>query len=158
MLRILFVCMGNICRSPTAEAVFRYALAQHGLADRVEADSAGTEAYHVGEPPDSRARQAAQKRGYDMSTIQARQITIQDFGRFDFVLAMDRRVFAELRRLCPPECVDRLQPYMTYASRHAEEEVPDPYYAGAQGFEHVLDLIEDATAGLIDVAKTRLEQ
>lgn len=158
MFRILFVCMGNICRSPTAEAVFRYALAQNGLADRVEADSAGTEAYHVGEPPDSRARQAAQKRGYDMSRIRARQITTQDFARFDLVLAMDKLVFAELRRHCPPESVDRLKPYMTYASRHAEEEVPDPYYGGAQGFEHVLDLVEDVTAGLIDVAKTRLDR
>lgn len=155
---VLFVCMGNIRRSPTAEAVFRHSLVQNALEDFIEADSAGTEAYHVGDAPDIRARQTALKRGYDMSGIRARQITPSDFKRFDLILAMDNRVLSALLPLCPSEYADRLKPYVTYALKYTVEGVPDPYYGGSGGFERVLDLIEDVTGGLIETLKKRIDR
>ena len=153
---ILFVCMGNICRSPTAEAVVRRAVKERGLADSITLDSAGTDAYHVGQTPDPRAQQAARGRGYDLSGIRARRISPQDFERFDLILAMDRAVLASLRRACPAEHSDRVALFMNYAEQYQEDDVPDPYYGGREGFEHVLDLIESACDGLILAVKTRV--
>ena len=149
MIRICFVCMGNICRSPTAEGVFRRKLQQHGLADRVEVASAGTHAYHVGEAPDPRAQSAAARRGYDLSKIRARKIAVQDVDYFDLILAMDRDNLSVLERVFPQARHDRLGLVMNYASASGEVDVPDPYYGAGQGFDRVLDLIEDATDGLI---------
>ena len=147
---VLFVCMGNICRSPTAEAVFRHTLRQRRPIESIEVDSAGVDAYHVGESPDQRAQRAAKKRGYDLSGIRARDVTVQDFQRFDLILAMDKRVLRILRQTCPPEYADRLGLYMVYAHHFTEDEVPDPYYGSNDGFERVLDMIEDATQGLLE--------
>ena len=142
--------MGNICRSPTAEAVFRARVAEAGLAQHILIDSVGTHDYHIGKPPDTRAQRAASQRGYDMSMLRGRQIEVADFSRFDFVLAMDCDNLGILRRLCPEMERGRLGLFMEYASRrHAEGEVPDPYYGGADGFERVLDMVEDASEGLL---------
>lgn len=146
---ILFVCMGNICRSPTAEGVARGVAAKLGLQDRFEFDSAGTHGYHVGEPPDLRAIRAAAARGYDLSTLRARQVNPYDFVRFDRILAMDRDNLALLRRACPEQHLGKLGLLLDFASGNDEDEVPDPYYGGPEGFEHVLDLVETAAAGLI---------
>jgi len=149
MTRILFVCTGNICRSPTAEGVTKHILKNNALYSFIEVDSAGTQGYHVGEPPDRRSQLAAQKRGIDLSGLRARQVHPADFKRFDLLLAMDRDHLATLNRDCPPEYRDKLSLFMRYASRFKIDEVPDPYYGGAQGFEAVLDMIEDAASGLI---------
>lgn len=141
--------MGNICRSPTAEGVLRRKLQQHGLADRVEVASAGTHGYHVGEAPDPRAQSAAARRGYDLSKIRARKIAVQDVDYFDLILAMDRDNLAILERVFPQERHDRLGLVMNYATDSGEVDVPDPYYGAGQGFDRVLDLIENATDGLI---------
>ncbi len=145
--RILFICMGNICRSPTAEAVFRKRMEELGLA--LELDSAGTIDYHAGEPPDRRARQAGEKRGYDFSQILARQISCQDFVHFDLILAMDRQNYTDLMSRCPERHRHKLKLFMSYAPRAGVDEVPDPYYGGDQGFEQVLDLIEAASDGVL---------
>jgi protein-tyrosine phosphatase len=150
MTRILFICMGNICRSPTAEAVTRALVERAGLADVVELDSAGTHGYHVGEPPDRRATEAGARRGYDLSRLRARQVGSSDYARFDLLLAMDKANLESLQRNCPPDARNKLRLFLAYARRHREEEVPDPYYGGVGGFERVLDLIEDAAEGLID--------
>lgn len=147
--RILFVCMGNICRSPTAEGVTRALAERHGMADLFEFDSAGTHGYHIGNPPDKRARQAAAGRGYDLSALKARQVSDIDFVRFDRILAMDRDNLALLRKACPDEHREKLGLFLDFASLAEVEEVPDPYYGGPEGFEHVLDLIEDAANGLL---------
>jgi protein-tyrosine phosphatase len=146
---ILFVCTGNICRSPTAEAVFRARVENAGLERHILIDSAGTHDYHVGELPDVRAQHAALRRGYDMSRLRGRQVGTADFVRFDYVLAMDAANLALLKRLCPPERHGCLGLFLEYASRHREREVPDPYYGGADGFERVLDMVEDAAEGLL---------
>lgn len=148
--RILFVCMGNICRSPTAEGVTRMLAEKQGVAAFFEFDSAGTHGYHVGNPPDARARQAAAKRGYDLSPLKARQVSDFDFERFDRILAMDRDNLALLRQACPQEHHGKLGLFLEYASRSVGDEVPDPYYGGPEGFERVLDMIEDAATGLLD--------
>ena len=145
--RVLMVCMGNICRSPTAEAVLRALAAQRGIA--VEVDSAGTHGYHTGEPPDARAQAHGARRGYDLASLRARRAQPDDFERFDLVLAMDRDNLDHLRAICPPAGQPRLRLLMEFASRHRVDEVPDPYYGGADGFEYVLDLIEDACDGLL---------
>lgn len=155
-ISVLFVCMGNICRSPTAEAVFRKVLHDHGLLDRVEVDSAGTHGYHVGEPPDPRTQRAAETRGYDMSAIRARKVAAQDLEYFDLVLAMDRSNLENLQRICLPEYSTRLGLFMNYARAFDDEEVPDPYYGLGHGFDLVLDMIEDASAGLLVEIKKRL--
>lgn len=146
---IVFVCMGNICRSPTAEAVFRRCAENAGLAGHVLIDSAGTHDYHVGEPPDSRAQQAARQRGYDMSSLRGRQVEEGDFRRFDYVLAMDRANLSTLQRLMPPDGNARVQLFLDYARHYAGCEVPDPYCGGTEGFERVLDMVEDASEGLL---------
>lgn len=148
--KILLVCMGNICRSPTAEGVLRTMIALEGLEHRFELDSAGTHGYHEGEPPDLRTRQAAAHRGYDLSRLRARQVRESDFIRFDLILAMDRNNLALLRRACPPGYREKLGLYLDYAEGIDISEVPDPYYGGPEGFEQVLDLVEAAARGLID--------
>jgi protein-tyrosine phosphatase len=142
--------MGNICRSPTAEGVLRTHVERAGLADGVEIDSAGTHAYHVGEPPDPRSQKVAASHGYNLSKLRARRVVTADFLRYDFILAMDRSNLAMLREACPGEEQHRLGLLLDYAQGAVEDEVPDPYYGGPEGFERVLDLIEAASAGLIE--------
>ncbi|MFQ5469397.1 MAG: low molecular weight protein-tyrosine-phosphatase [Gammaproteobacteria bacterium] len=149
MIKVLFVCMGNICRSPTAEGVFIDKLANAGLQDGVEVDSAGTHAYHVGHPPDVRAQEAALKRGIDISSQVARRVVEQDFEQFDYVLAMDLDNLEILETICPTQYRQRLNLFLKFAPQLPENEVPDPYYGGAKGFDRVLDLIEAASDGLI---------
>ena len=156
MYSVLFVCMGNICRSPTAEGVFRRQLKTTNLDRLVTADSAGTHAYHIGEAPDLRAQRAAAGRGYDLSGIRARKIVVQDMSHFDLVLAMDRKCLDAIRVICPPEYVERLALFMDYAQKFSEGEVPDPYYGAGDGFERVLDMVEDASAGLLEAIKKRI--
>ena len=150
MIRVLFVCMGNICRSPTAEGIFRAQVHAAGLANLIATDSAGTHGYHVGEPPDSRAIEAAARRGIDITDLRARRVEVDDFKRFDLVLAMDRENLAQLNRLCPRDAVERPRLFMDFAPHIEAPDVPDPYYGGADGFEHVLDLVEAASRGLLD--------
>lgn len=147
-MRVLFVCLGNICRSPTAEAVFRAKLVDTELAMRVECDSAGTTGYHAGESPDRRAVEAARRRGYDMSHLRARQVRDEDFEEFDLILAMDRNNLADLCRRADKRVHHKLKLFLEYAAG-PEREVPDPYYGGRDGFDHVLDLVERASDGLI---------
>lgn len=158
MIKVLFVCMGNICRSPTAEGVFRHLLRQHRLEGSIEVDSAGTHGYHVGEPPDPRTQRAAAVRGYDLSNIRARKVAPGDLEYFDLVLAMDKRNLDVLRHMCPPQFMNRLQLFMSYARNFDDEEVPDPYYGLGHGFDLVIDMVEDASAGLIEALQMRLAQ
>lgn len=148
-ITVLFVCMGNICRSPTAEAVFRHYVESAGLSEHILVDSAGTHDYHIGDPPDSRTQNAARQRGYDMSDLRGRQVEAGDFQRFDYVLAMDRTNLANLQSITPPDSNTQARLFLEYSRHHAEREVPDPYYGGAEGFERVLDMIEDAAQGLL---------
>ncbi len=145
--RILFFCMGNICRSPTAEGVMRAKLVAGGL--DVDVDSAGTHGYHVGAPPDERSQEHAARRGYDLSPLRARRLVAEDFERFDLVLGMDDDNLAHAARLCPPAQRHRLKLLMSYAPQAGNPHVPDPYYGGEAGFEDVLDLVEAACDGLI---------
>ncbi len=153
MIRVLFVCMGNICRSPTAEGVFRKLLREKGLEDKVDVASAGTHGYHIGEAPDQRTQRAAARRGYDLSSIRARKIARQDLDYFDLILAMDRSSLEALHLVCPPERTDRLGLFMDYSKNFEDDEVPDPYYGLGQGFDLVLDMVEDATNGLLEMVK-----
>lgn len=153
---VLFVCMGNICRSPTAEGVFRHAVASAGLESKIRVDSAGTHGYHIGHPPDRRAQIAAERRGYDLANLRARQVTNRDFAEFDFVLAMDLDNLSTLKQLAPAEHHAKLGLFLEYSSARWGAEVPDPYYGGAQGFELVLDMAEDAAAGLLEHIKKKL--
>lgn len=148
---VLMVCMGNICRSPTAEAVLRHKLRAAGLEARVQVDSAGTHAWHAGAPPDMRSQRHATRRGYDLSALRAREVVDADFTRFDLILAMDWDNLALLEERCPPELQHKLQRLTQFARRHDSPVVPDPYSGGADGFEQVLDLIEDACDGFIEV-------
>ena len=152
---VLFVCLGNICRSPTAEGVFRAALKQVGMADRIVADSAGLGDWHVGSPPDRRAILAAQRRGYDLTKLRARQVELADFARFGWILAMDRAILRELEELRPGEFAGHLGLFLDFAPELGVHEVPDPYYGGQEGFERVLDLVEAASARLIDEMRQR---
>lgn len=147
-VQVLFVCLGNICRSPTAEGVFRSLLAREALESRVHVDSAGTAAYHVGSPPDQRAREAALRRGIDLSMIRGRQAEPVDIETFDYVLAMDQENHANLLAIAG-EHGHKVDLFMAYSSNFDESEVPDPYYGGPNGFEWVLDMIEDASEGLL---------
>lgn len=147
--RILFVCTGNICRSPTAEGVARGLAQRLGLADQFEFDSAGTHGYHVGEAPDPRSVAAARRRGYELAALRARRVSEFDFVGFDHILAMDREHQEWLRHACPPEQRTKLKLFLEFSEKFDEDEVPDPYYGGPQGFEHVLDLVEDAASHLI---------
>jgi len=150
VIRILFVCLGNICRSPTAQGVMARVLEEEGLAGLVEVDSAGTHAFHVGEPPDPRAQEAAARRGIDLGGYRARRITEADFARFDYILAMDRENLEALRAACPPQHAGKLRLLMEFAPDLGFDEVPDPYYGGPAGFEQVIDLVEAAVRGLVE--------
>ena len=148
-VRVLMVCMGNICRSPTAHGVLTQRVADAGLGDRIVVDSAGTHDYHVGRPPDERAQQHAARRGVDLSAQRARQLKAQDFDDFDLVLVMDDANQHAARALCPPGQRHKLRRLTDFCTRHRASEVPDPYYGGAAGFEAVLDLVEDACDGVL---------
>ena len=149
-MKVLFVCTGNICRSPTAEGVFLHRSAERGLAGRFTADSAGTSSEEHGNPPDSRARRSASARGYTLADRRARRITLSDFDEFDLVIAMDRGHLAILRRIAPDHARDRLHLFMDFADDHLPRDVPDPWYGGASDFEHALDMIEAGVDGLLD--------
>ena len=154
-MRILFVCLGNICRSPTAEIVFRQIAAREAPDLPIEIASAGTASYHVGSPPDSRTRQAALRRGYDMSALRARVVEPQDFGRFDLILAMDRQNFDVLHQRAPVGARERIRLFLEFGPDLDATEVPDPYYGGVNGFEEVLDLVEAAARGLLEHVRSR---
>ncbi|MDH3637512.1 MAG: low molecular weight phosphotyrosine protein phosphatase [Gammaproteobacteria bacterium] len=154
MVRVLFVCLGNICRSPTAEAVFRSLVSNQGIHTSIEVDSAGTHAYHIGEPPDTRACSAAARRGLDMSGLRARQTTTDDFHTFDYILCMDCENRQHLEQLAPLEFTHKVRLFMEFATTSDDLEVPDPYYGGAKGFERVLDMLEDAAQGLLQQIRT----
>jgi len=157
-LRVLFVCTGNICRSPTAEGVFRKLVADAGLASEIETASAGTHAYHEGEAPDHRAQAAAKRRGYDLSRIRARRVGKDDFTEFDLIVAMDRDHHEILVRLAPPEARHKVRIMLAYARDARTLDVPDPYYGGPEGFSVVLDLIEDAAAGLLATLREQADR
>ena len=152
-MKLIFVCTGNICRSPTAEGVFLKMVEDAGLSERISVDSAGTHGYHVGEPPDLRTQEAAARRGYDLSGLRARKFEPADFHRFDLVLAMDRDNHAILSRLAQPAQAPKLKMMMEYAKAFGALDVPDPYYGGEDGFERVLDMLEDAAQGLLDALR-----
>lgn len=154
-MRVLFVCLGNICRSPTAEGVLRHQLTEAGLADVIEVASAGTGDWHVGKQPDSRTRRAAQLRGYDLSSQRAQQVRVEHFNEYDLILAMDKSNLANLQSLRPGHASAELDLFLR-RYEGAIDEVPDPYYGGEQGFEQVLDLIEAACRGLVIELKGRL--
>jgi len=154
-MRILFVCLGNICRSPTAEGVLRALAAREAPEVPLEVDSAGTASYHVGQPPDPRTRAAAARRGYDISALRARTVEPGDFERFDLILAMDRENLTDLRRRAPTHAHERLRLFLEFAPDAAPEDVPDPYYGGPNGFEEVLDLVEAAARGLLTHLRQR---
>jgi protein-tyrosine phosphatase len=149
-VRILFVCLGNICRSPTAEVVLRTVASREAPDLALEVDSAGTAGYHVGEPPDRRTRQAAARRGYDLSALRARVVEPDDFEHYDLILAMDRENLRALERRAPAHARGRLRLFLEFAPETGVSEVPDPYYGGPNGFEDVLDLIEAASRGLVE--------
>lgn len=154
-INVLFVCMGNICRSPTAEGVFRHLVKQNNLAHLIQTDSAGTHAYHVGEQPDRRAQATARNRGIELSDLRARRVIAGDFKKFDYVLAMDRDNYAILEELCPEGFADRLSLFLDFAPSLTESEVPDPYYGGPKGFEVVFDMVEHAARGLLQDIQNR---
>ncbi|KLV11431.1 low molecular weight phosphotyrosine protein phosphatase [Photobacterium ganghwense] len=150
--RVLVVCMGNICRSPTAEAVLRTKVAERGLS--MEIDSAGTIGYHAGELPDPRSRAAGEARGYSFSGMRARQVIPEDFEVFDLILAADNANLRDLQAICPADYRHKVKLFMAYG-RSGVTEIPDPYYGGPHGFEHVLDLVEDAAEALLDTLPIR---
>jgi protein-tyrosine phosphatase len=157
MMRILFVCMGNICRSPTAEGVFRRLVAERAPHLGLEIDSAGTHDYHVGDPPDSRAVAAAARRGIDLRGLRARHVADEDFAYFDLIVAMDRLNRATLLERSPEEFHGRIRLFMEFAGRSEVDDVPDPYYGGPLGFEQVLDLAEEAAAGLLEKVMQQMQ-
>lgn len=157
-MRILFVCLGNICRSPTAEGVFRRMVGEVGLGHKVFVDSAGTHDYHVGSAPDSRAQAAARRRGYDLSNLRGRQFGFDDCLRFDYIIAMDRGNYNRILSQCNAGAGGNVRLLMEFAPERPEREVPDPYGGGEQGFEYVLDLIEEASRGLLADVTRRLER
>jgi protein-tyrosine phosphatase len=153
MVRVLFVCMGNICRSPIAQGVLENVLRREGLEGEVSVDSAGTGSWHVGSPPDDRAQRSASLRGLDLSSQRARQISRDDCESFDYVLTMDEDNYRTVAALCRGSAVVR--PFLDFAADSPERAVPDPYYGGPDGFEHVLDLVEEASEGLLEDIRTR---
>ena len=153
---VLVVCTGNICRSPTGEGVLRHLAEKRGLGEKVRVASAGTHDYHVGECPDPRTVKHAKRRGYDLSAQRAQQLSPDHFREFDYILAMDETHVRQLKRLSPPEHTAKVRLFMEFAGQGAPREVPDPYYGGAQGFERVLDLVEQASRGLLDHLRSRI--
>ncbi|MDJ0655886.1 MAG: low molecular weight protein-tyrosine-phosphatase [Xanthomonadales bacterium] len=149
-VRILFVCLGNICRSPTAQGVAEQEISRRGLQGRVEVDSAGTGSWHIGSPPDRRAVHAAADRGIDLSRQRARQVHFDDFHRFDFIMAMDEANFRDLVSMAPAGATQKVSKVLTYSDLGVAEDVPDPYYGGSHGFEQVLDLLENALGLFFD--------
>lgn len=152
-IKVLFVCMGNICRSPTAEGVFRHLVQQEGHSDWIKTDSAGTHAYHIGQEPDRRSQQTARTRGIELGDLRGRQAVSNDFHEFDYILAMDNDNYHNLQNLCPEGLEERLSLFLDFSKDYSETQVPDPYYGGDQGFEHVFDLVESASRGLLDTIK-----
>ncbi|HKJ22831.1 MAG TPA: low molecular weight protein-tyrosine-phosphatase [Gammaproteobacteria bacterium] len=149
-IKILFVCMGNICRSPTAHGVFRGLVRARDMEQRFEIDCAGTHAYHIGHAPDARAQAAVRTRGIDIGHLRARKVSAEDFAYFDHVLAMDEDNYDNLMALCPQPHAHKVKLFMEFAPDLHVREVPDPYYGGASGFDRVLDLVEAASEGLFD--------
>ncbi|MFT6915460.1 MAG: protein-tyrosine phosphatase [Motiliproteus sp.] len=157
-LAVLFVCLGNICRSPTAQGVLEQQVREQGLSASIEVDSAGTAAFHRGAAPDHRSIKVAAGRGYDLSKQRARQVLVEDFQRFDYILALDTGNLNNLQALAPEGARAQLQLFLDYGSQKKFTEVPDPYYGGARGFDQVLDLIEDGSKGLLDRLCRRLAE
>ena len=148
MIKVLFVCMGNICRSPTAHGVFQALVEKEGLGSAIQIDSAGTHSYHIGSPPDSRSQATARQRGVELSGLTARRFVSADFTEFDYLLGMDDSNIADMRAIAPEDAAVRLQLMLEYSQKFAETEVPDPYF-GDEGFELVFDMIDDASRGLL---------
>ena len=155
-VKVLFVCMGNICRSPTAHGVFRHLVESEGLSHVIEIDSAGTHAYHIGNPPDTRSMATARKRGIDLSDLRARQVDLGDFYHYDYILAMDDYNHQLLVEQAPKEMLTKVALFLSYAPELGKTEVPDPYYGGPNGFEHVFDLVQAASEGLLLKIKQQL--
>ena len=155
-VKVLMVCLGNICRSPTAHAVFVQRVEEAGLSKRIAVDSAGTGDWHIGHKPDTRARAAGAKRGYDLDSLRARQVCAEDFSEFDYILAMDENNLRDLQRLSPPDQRHKIRLFLEFTDQNVSA-VPDPYYGGPEGFEQVLDLVESACDGLLaHIADTEL--
>lgn len=158
MVRVLFVCLGNICRSPMAEGVFRHLVSREGLVDVIEIDSAGTHAYHIGEAPDPRAQQTTLRYGVDISTLRGRQATRRDIENFHYILAMDSENLENLRAIAPAGAEHKIRLFLEFAPERPEREVPDPYFGGPSGFDRVLDMVEEAAIGLLaDIRRRHLK-
>jgi protein-tyrosine phosphatase len=155
LVKVLFVCLGNICRSPTAEGVFRAIVDEAGLGDLVNIDSAGTSGWHIGDPPDERGQRAALTRGYDLSQQRARKVGPRDFETFDYIIGMDSRNVADLSAMAPAGTRDKVSLFLAFAPETGEREIPDPYYGGPDGFDQVLDLVEAASRGLLADIRAR---
>ena len=154
MINVLFICSGNICRSPTAEGVFQSVVVEAGLDAAITVDSAGLGSWHAGEAPDRRAQAAARKRGFDLAGQRARQVTTGDFDRFDYIIGMDRQNRTGLMKLCPAGAEDRVHLFLDFVKGAEQAEIPDPYYGSGDGFERVLDLVEAASRGLLAHIRT----
>lgn len=157
VVKVLFVCMGNICRSPMAEGVFRQLISDEKLTHLISTDSAGTHAYHIGEPPDRRAQATAQQRGVTIDDLRARKVAIKDFSEFDYLLAMDKENLQNLQAICPPALKERIFLFLSFAPHLKYKEVPDPYYGGQDGFEQVFDLVTAASQGLLSDIRQRFQ-
>lgn len=155
MIKVLFVCMGNICRSPTAEGIFNHLVSRENLGNLIKVDSAGTHAYHVGNPPDHRAQATALKRGIDLSTQTARRVRSSDFEEFDYILVMDKDNLHDLEEICPAAYARKLRLFLEYAPDFEIKEVPDPYFGGPGGFDRVMDMVEIAAQGLLREIRAR---
>jgi len=153
-VKVLFVCLGNICRSPTAHGVFRQMIRDQKLDHLIEIDSAGTAAYHIGKAPDARSSEVAQSRGIEMKDLRARQVDFGDFIVYDYILAMDESNYNNLRDMALPEHFDKISLFLDFAEDWREREVPDPYYGGPEGFDRVFDMVTDASKGLLKQIKT----
>ena len=150
MVKVLFVCLGNICRSPTAHGVFEHIIKEKGLVSDIEVDSCGTHAYHVGSAPDQRSQEVAKQRGFQLSHLRGRRVEMSDFEYFDYILAMDRENLSNLESMCPTQYSDKISLFLDFAPSRSESEVPDPYYGGPKGFDIVIDMIEVASEGLLE--------
>lgn len=156
-VKVLFVCMGNICRSPMAEGVFRHLITEQKLTHLIHTDSAGTHAYHIGEPPDHRAQSTTKQHGIVISDLRARKVATKDFSEFDYLLAMDKENYQNLLYICPANLKERVHLFLSFAPQLRAHEVPDPYYGGQDGFDHVFDLVMAASEGLLSEIRQRLQ-